>query len=167
MLHAQEQWKTTNTGSTAARAIAGSDILIHAVRHNVDGVVRDETVASPDFTGRRALILFPSEQAEVLTPEHGAGDPVTLVVPDGTWTQARRMHHRVPWMRELKHVVLPPTDRVSGYVLRTVSREGGLGTMEAIAQAFGILEGAAVQAELERIFQLLMVRTMSARGTPL
>lgn len=167
VLHAQEVERTTNTGSVAARLVQGSDLLVHGLRTREDGVVRDSKVPAPDFAGRRPLVLFPTDDAEVLTAEHGAGDPVTLVVPDGTWTQARRMHNRVAWMSDLPHVTLPTSDRKSGYVLRAVTRDGGLSTMEAIAVALGLLEGDGVRDELERVFRLLVARTMAARGTPI
>ena len=38
--------------------------------------------------------------------------------------------------------------------------------MEAIAIALGILETPVAEAEMLRIFQLLVTRTMAARGTP-
>jgi DTW domain-containing protein YfiP len=159
VVHYRESLKTTNTGTVAARLVSGSSVVVHS-----HGFV---PAPEPDFTGRRPLLLFPSEQATVLTPEHGQGTPVTLVVPDGSWSQARRMHRRVGWMSGLPHVTLPPSERRTAYLLRRSEREGGLATMEAIARALGILEGEPVERTLEEVFALLVKRTLAARGTPL
>ncbi|MBC7792995.1 MAG: DTW domain-containing protein [Clostridia bacterium] len=157
--HYGEIDKTTNSGTIAARFVAGSTVSVHGRR--------DAPLPSPDFTGRRPVILFPRENATVLTREFAtAGDPVTLVVPDGNWSQARRMHRRVSWMGDLACVTLPPSERVTRYHLRRSPRQGGLATMEAIARALGILEAPEVEATLERIFTLFVSRTMAARGTP-
>ena len=158
VVHYREAGKTTNTGTVAARLVEGSSVIVHSQAY--------QPAPEPDFSGRRPLVLFPSEQAEVLTAEHGRDLPVTLVVPDGSWSQARRMHRRVSWMSKLAHVTLPPSERRTAYLLRRSDREGGLATMEAIARALGILEGEAVENELERVFGLLVTRTLAARGTP-
>ncbi len=165
--HMVEVERTTNTGTVAARLVADSQVVMHGVRTHEGGVPRDHSAAEPDFSGRRPLLLFPSENAEVLTSEHGRAAPITLVVPDGTWTQARRMHARIPWMRSLQHVMLPDADRQSGYKLRVSPSDGRLATMEAIALALGILEGHEAETTMMRIFSLLVERTMAARGTPL
>ncbi|MBC7792996.1 MAG: DTW domain-containing protein [Clostridia bacterium] len=165
--HVLELEKTTNTGWVAARMVAGSEVLVHGRRFNSeDALIRDEIASEPDFTGWRPMVLFPTENAALLTPALADGLPVTLIIPDGTWAQARRMHNRIPWMAALPHVTLPHTDRRSGYLLRTSDRENRVSTMEAIAIALGILESQAAESEMLRIFQLLVRRTMAARGTP-
>jgi DTW domain-containing protein YfiP len=168
VVHALEKDKTTNTGIVAARLVQGSSVLTHGVRYRDEAGGWHHTVAEqPDFAGRRPLVLFPTADAEVLTPEHAAGDPVTLVIPDGTWTQSRRMHTRIPWMFGLPHVTLPPLDRKSGYKLRISDREQRVSTMEAIAIALGILESAEAEQTVLHIFDLLVRRTMAARGLPI
>jgi DTW domain-containing protein YfiP len=89
---------------------------------------------------------------------------MTLVVPDGTWRQAGKMCRRLPWMAGLRRVALPegpPTE----YRLRAEVVAGGLATAEAIARALGILEGPAVQGEIERVLRLMVERTLLTRGS--
>lgn len=159
VIHYRESHKTTNTGTLAARLMADSQVVVHSQDY--------QKAPEPDFTGRVPLLLFPSEDSQVLTREHAEGAPVTLVVPDGSWAQARRMHRRVDWMSKLQHVTLPPSAVRTAYRLRSSDREGGLATMEAIARAMGILEGPEVESTLLRVFGLFVQRTMAARGTPL
>ena len=88
---------------------------------------------------------------------------MVLVVPDGTWRQASKVRNRVPGLKELPCVSLPP-DVPSIYRLRAEAHEHGLATMEAIARAMGILEGAHVRVALEHVFRAMVERTLWARG---
>ena len=137
----------------AARCLLGSKVLEHGRR--------DRPLERPDFGNTTPVLLFPADSA---TPLSAVKGPVTLVVPDGTWTQAIRMGRRIPWIADLPRVALPESDDKTTYLLRSSERPGGLGTMEAIARAFGILEGADVQAKLDHIFRLFVERTLAARG---
>ena len=155
VLHRFEARKPTNSGGLAARCLSGSAVVVHGRA--------DQPTAAPSLGERRGLVLFPSDDAEPLTPTHAHGEPVTLFVPDGTWRQAGKMCRRLPWLSALPRVALPPGPP-STYRLRAEVRPRGLATMEAIARAMGILEGPAVQRELERVFSLMVERTLIARG---
>jgi DTW domain-containing protein len=112
--------------------------------------------------------LYPSPEAlplDQLVPELRAdGRAITLVVPDGNWRQASKVRQRVPWLHGLRCAVLPSA-MPSQYRLRTEAHSHGLATLEAIARAFGILEGSEVQVALERVFAAMVERTLWARGS--
>jgi hypothetical protein len=57
-----------------------------------------------------------------------------------------------------------PAAEPSEYRLRFEPQPGGLATMEAIARALGILEGAPVQRALEQLFRVVVDRTLWSRG---
>ena len=113
---------------------------------------------------RQPLLLFPSETARPLTEWVNHPRPITLIVPDGTWRQASKVRSRMAGLLEVPLVTLPPGPPTQ-YRLRAEPHEGGLATMEAIARAFGILEGEGVQGELERLFRIMVERALWARGT--
>jgi DTW domain-containing protein YfiP len=159
VLHRNEARKTTNTGSLAARCLRGSEVLVHG-REGEDTVSPFRSEANP-FP--RGLLLYPSDEAEELGPEHSAEGPVRLVVPDGNWRQASKMARRIEWMASLPRVTLPASTATS-YRLRFEPKAGGLATMEAIARAFGVLEGAEVQERLEEVFRKMVDRTLYSRG---
>jgi DTW domain-containing protein YfiP len=73
------------------------------------------------------------------------------------------MSRRIGWMASLPRVTLPSGQETS-YLLRHEPKMEGLATMEAIARAFGILEGESVQEELEAIFRIMVDRTLYSRG---
>jgi DTW domain-containing protein YfiP len=103
-----------------------------------------------------ALFLFPHEGATPLGALSGAAgrQPVTLIVPDGNWRQASKVRNRVPGLREVPCVSLPPG----------APSTSGLSTIEAIARAMGLLEGEPVRRALERVFHAMVERTLWARG---
>lgn len=160
VIHYKEARKTTNTGDLALRCLEGSERIVHGAM---------DTPTSPPWTGPRdeefprSLLLYPCDEAVPLTPEHVAEGPVRLVVPDGNWRQAAKMTRRVDWIASLPKVTLPAGQNTS-YLLRYEPKTEGLATMEAIARAFGILEGTDTQDALEEVFRIMVDRTLYSRG---
>lgn len=155
VIHYREQRKPTNTGLLATECLTNCTLVVrghHAQRECSLGL--DPTATT--------LVLFPDEHARPLT-DFVARQPITLVVPDGNWRQASKARTRIPELADAPLVSLPEGPP-SSYGLRHEPQAGGLATLEAIARAFGILEGAAVQAELERVLQIMVERTLWARG---
>ena len=156
IMHHVEQRRTTNTGRLAMRSLVRGQILIRGLPN------QPPREALPE--GRR-LVLFPYEDAEVLTPEHAKDGPVVLIVPDGNWSQAQRTARRDPDAREATRVTLPSGGEPSRYRLRRNPREGTLSTIEAIGRALAILEGPEVAQELNRVFELFVARSLTLRSS--
>lgn len=156
VIHYREQRKPTNTGLLATQCLTNSHCVVRGQR--------DQPECSLGLDPRRTtLILYPSARARLLT-EFEASQPITLVVPDGNWRQASKVGTRVAELADAPHVKLPEGPPTA-YGLRHEPVFGGLATMEAIARAMGILEGEAIQTALERVFRILVERTLWARGT--
>jgi DTW domain-containing protein YfiP len=149
VIHRSEMKKPTGSGLLGARCLAGSEVL-----------VRGET-EPPRFSRdeRQPVILFPHEAAISLG---SFTQPLTLIVPDGTWRQAAKVSHRVGGLENVPFVSLPPEPAVAG--LRSQSRPDRLSTLQAMARALGVLEGAHVRDALERIFRVFHDRTRWMRG---
>jgi DTW domain-containing protein YfiP len=159
LMHYREATKTTNTGRLAGLAIPGCEIRQRGMEHapmSTEGILCSE---------RRALLLYPSDDAQILSPDFIAKDqrPVTLIVPDGNWRQASKVSHREKWLKDVPRVVLP-RDGDTEYQLRVESKDGGLATFEAIARALGHLDGPHVRERLEALFRLLVSRTLRSRA---
>ncbi len=155
-VHHSEERRPTNTGRLAARCLAGSEVILLGERDRPPAPYAH----SP---GSRPLLLFPHQDATPLDQLAPSSEPVTLVVPDGNWRRAKLVRTRVPGLADMVRVTLPPGPP-SSYRLRAEPRADGLATMEAIARALGILEGPTVQAELERVFRIMVERTLWTRG---
>lgn len=157
VLHRDEQRKPTNSGQLAAQCLPNSELHVRGLGPEV----------VPRFTWDAAttqpVLLYPHADARPCSDFAGSSLPVTLVVPDGTWRQAGKMRARMPGLAELPCVTLPP-DLPTSYRLRSETHPDGLATLEAIARALGILDGPEVQAGLERIFRIMVERTLWLRG---
>jgi DTW domain-containing protein YfiP len=156
-IHYFEDRKSTNTGRLATRCLRNSQVIVR-------GRQAEPNPSFDSMAGTRPLLLFPHEDALPLTDFLSSAEPVTLIVPDGTWRQASKVRNRVPGLRELPCVSLP-LGAPSRYRLRFEPHGGGLSTLEAIARALGVLEGPDVQHALERVFETVVERALWARGT--
>ncbi len=88
--------------------------------------------------------------------------PATRVVLlDGSWSQVRRMAQRAPALRGLRRVKL--TVERPQPSLRDAPA-GGLSTLQALAHAVALLEGELAAAPVFALHQLLVDRTLAARG---
>lgn len=160
VMHRRETITSTNTGRLATQMIEGARLRVRGAPH--------AEPVDPLPEGRR-LALFPRADARVLGPADAEGERVVLLVPDGTWPQARRIQRRDADLAAADFVTLPPT-QPSRYRLRHHEREGALCTLEAIAQALGILEGPAVEEALLAALDRFVERGLRARAghlTPL
>jgi DTW domain-containing protein YfiP len=100
-----------------------------------------------------------------LTPEWLARQPrpVTLVVADGSWNQAKKVPYRESGLAGIPNVKLP-VGAPSCYRLRRSHHACNLSTLEAIARALGLLEGREVQVALESLFLKMVERRLWSMG---
>jgi DTW domain-containing protein len=155
-IHRREDRKPTNSGRLGAACLTNSEVVVRG----------HESSPTPTFIGdaeTRPLFLYPHEDAIPITQFAASARPITLIVPDGTWRQASKVRNRVAGLRDVPCVSIEP-DAPTSYRLRTETRAEGLATIEAIARAFGVLEGAHVRAALERVFRAMVERTLWSRG---
>ncbi len=159
LMHHREVRTTTNTGRLACWALPNSEVRIRG-KHNIP--LKTDDLMHPE---RDTLLMYPSEDAQELTPEFVATlrRPITLVVPDGSWRQASKVGQREPSLKNALRIKLP-AGRPSEYRLRREPKADGLATMEAIARALGVLESPEVQRSLEGIFRIMVERTLWSRG---
>lgn len=141
-MHRVESTKLTNTGRLVPKLVAGAELEIVGITPPPEARPRE---------GERRLLLFPSANARKLAPELTRDGPITLVVPDGSWSQARRIAQHELRRADVELVSLPDPG-TSRYRLRRKPLEGGLATLEALAHALGALEGAHVEQHLLRAF---------------
>jgi DTW domain-containing protein YfiP len=155
LMHRAEARKSTNTGRLVPRLLEGAEIRVRG----------DEGAPprAPLPSGSR-LLLFPEPGARLLSAADAVGEPVVLLVPDGNWNQARRVGRRDDDARGAEVVALPPGPP-SRYGLRRSPREGTVSTLEAVARALGVLEGAAVEAALMDALDAFVARSRLAAGS--
>ena len=168
LVHYREARKPTNTGMLAATCLQSATMHVLG-----EGTAAQPAAERPDFgqliaADEQAVLLFPADDAVPIDAWVRAAAPTrpVLIVPDGNWRQASKMRGRIPGLNALPCVTLP-TAAPTAYRLRAEPKDGGLATLEAIAHALFHLEGEtgpAVAAELTRVFQSMVERTLWLRG---
>ncbi|MGH7852451.1 MAG: tRNA-uridine aminocarboxypropyltransferase [Candidatus Binatia bacterium] len=159
LIHHRELSRNSNTGMLALRALVNSEMRIRGEgRESLD--LKD--LLTPAY---RTFLFFPSSDAVELDERLVAQErtPIQLIVPDGTWRQASKIQSRCPELRNLPRVkVGMPND--SAFQLRAQSRREGMATLQAIAHGLGVIEGDLVRAELMKLYQTKIERTLIGRG---
>lgn len=188
VLHQLEDHKTSNTGRLAHRCLPNSEIVfrgdperarrVHLARLAARAGQGDlaELLAAaaqevpetaprwPDWAAHGdPVLLFPHPDALPLENWRGHPRPLTLIVPDGTWGQGQRVRHRTPGLGTIPCASISRPEP-SNYRLRTASHPSRLATLEAIAEALGILEGDEPRRALLAIFDVMVQRSLRARA---
>jgi DTW domain-containing protein YfiP len=147
IIHAKEWRRSTNTGHLARLAVKDGEVRLQGLPNRIVSSVGVDSI-SPS-----TLVLYPGRGAQPLTVESIASlpRPLTLLVPDGNWTQAKNMMRRVPMLRDAQPFRLggPSLDLQCLRYNRCADR---MSTFEAIAQALGILEGHETEDQLLKFF---------------
>jgi DTW domain-containing protein YfiP len=143
VMHFKEWATATNTGHLARLAIRNVEVQIHGRPH------RPVSSAGIDLLSPSTLVLFPGRGAQPLTEAYLAPltRPLTLVVPDGNWNQAKNMMRRIPMLGQAHRVRLD-TPGLGLHCLRRNLVADRMSTFEAISQTLGILEGPEVASRL-------------------
>ena len=159
VVHHRELTRSSNTGLLALRALVNSELRIRGeAREPLD--LKDLLISE-----YRTFLFYPSNDAVELNKDlvEEQPTPIQLIVPDGTWRQARKLHSRHP---ELKHVPRVKISRPnkSIFQLRAQSRPERMATLQAIACALRIIEGDLPAAQLMELYHLKIERTLIGRG---
>ena len=172
--HPRERHVAIGTARMASLCLPGSTLVVGT--HVDDDPRVEQALSNPE---RPAILLWPGPGARDLGDEPPA-HPVTLVVVDGTWSLARKLVRLNPRIAALPRYALTPTVP-SQYRIRREPAEGCVSTIEAMAQALGILENSAsrfdpmmdpframidTQIEHEKMFQGGRARARVRRPKP-
>lgn len=163
--HASERERLTNTARWGALALEGTVVL----EHGLPGPPTDDAILSTPG----AVLLFPERLAfpkcatatptatSTLTAAPAPRPPV-VIVPDGTWTQARRMVQRIAPLRTLPRLSLPPAPAA---VRLRRPPGGGMSTLEAMAGALALFGEAEIAARLHALHAAGVERILRLKGT--
>jgi DTW domain-containing protein YfiP len=160
IMHHREEHLTSNTAKLATMTLKNATIFPRGLP--IDPFSLQKLNLE---TGVLPLYLFPDEDALILDEQflETHPGPYHLIIPDGTWSQAKKVRRREPGLAELKCVKL--NDDVKGeYKLRRGVRTDGVCTFEAIAYALEILENKEVSEDLLRQFRIMNNRVAKSRS---
>ncbi len=149
--------------STANLKKALKDESAHPARWGVlylGSGVKGAKSATPGLTvvKKSGEAVLPAEQKKVLEELEG------IVVLDGTWSQAKALWWRNPWLLKLKRLVLVPTGPSLYGKLRREPRRECLSTIESIAETLTFLgEDLKTEAALKDAFKAHLLQFSKAR----
>jgi DTW domain-containing protein YfiP len=156
LIHVKELKRTTNTGRLATLALTNSALFVRGLRDQ-----EIDVKALADETHYEPVLFFPSDDAEELAPSE---KPLHLIVPDGNWRQASKVHTRYPEFKNLRRVKISAKNTATHFLRKETTPEG-MATLQAIAEALGIAESREVRDQLMKVYDLKLMRTLKARGT--
>ncbi|HXH73322.1 MAG TPA: tRNA-uridine aminocarboxypropyltransferase [Bacteriovoracaceae bacterium] len=159
VVHAKELKRTTNSGTLALKALSNSEIKIRG---------KDQTALdlSTNLTSEyRTFLYYPSENAVELNEKLISEStlPIQLIVPDGNWRQASKVHYRHHELLNVPRVMIS-TPNLAEHHLRAENTEYGMSTLQAIALALGVIEGPEVQEKMMLLYQKKLEQTLIGRG---
>jgi DTW domain-containing protein YfiP len=175
--HPQEQDKELGTARLAARHCRNA-----VLRIGLSWPSLAAALGRPADPRRWAVLYLGSARAAELAPERevvlldGKGAPLVdqdaalaelegIVLLDGTWSQAKALWWRNPWVLKARRAVLGPR-RPSRYgKLRREPRRDGLSTIEAAALLLSRIEARPeIETTLGETFERLLARYRATRA---
>lgn len=160
IMHHREKHLTSNTAKLATLTMSNATIYQRGLPDRPFSL--EHLKLEP---GVLPLYLFPDEDAQELNEQflETHPGPYHLIVPDGTWSQAKKVRRREPGLSDLLCVKLPESTK-GEYKLRKGVRDDGVCTFEAVIYALEVLEDKAIAQDLLRQFRLLNDRVAKSRS---
>src|SRR5262249_26017161 len=138
----KETWRTSNTARIASLALECCEVIEVGVLDDDRARFEQRVHDALEQGGKRNYLLYPGPVTTAARVQEGQHD-IRLVVPDGSWRQARRMLQRVPGLAAMPRISFAAELATSAPAmtrLRTPPLAEGLSTIEAIARALGAIE---------------------------
>jgi DTW domain-containing protein YfiP len=159
IVHYKELKKTTNTGRLAIKSLLNSQMRI---RGEIGKPSDLSELISDQY---QCLLFYPSKEAVELNCDFVAkfSKPIHLLVPDGSWRQASKVHTRHPELSSVPRVMIKDLNLATQHLRRESSQEG-MSTLEAIAKAMRVIEGEEVFEVLFKIYKAKLRNTLIGRG---
>jgi DTW domain-containing protein len=158
--HPQEQFKLLNSALLCNKALKNSILRVGLSWRNLSHALGEETDAKEWGVLYLRGIIDPSRVIELYDTRQKRLLPIKtkfkgIVVLDGSWTQAKAMWWRNPWLLKLTRITLNPEHKS----LRGQAKKEGLATAEAIALAFDCLgENTEIGAGLRKQYEELIIK---------
>jgi len=159
-VHYKELKRTTNTGRLAIQSLMNSEMRVRGERDTPE-VLELTDLLNPNY---RTLFLFPSKEALELDRSFVESStlPIQLLVPDGNWRQASKVTSRHSELAGIPRVKISKANLSQNH-LRVEHFAEGMSTLEAVAQALGVIEGPEVMESLMRLYRAKLERTLLGR----
>jgi DTW domain-containing protein YfiP len=164
--HPQEKDAILGSAQIVAASLPMAKIVVGLSWPNLAAALREDEVDV-----KRWAVVFPDRASEGVVTKSGSPLEATslegIVVLDGTWSKAKTLWWRNPWLSKLNRLTLRP-DKPSIYGrLRAEPRREFVSTLESVALALNLCgEDPEIASYLERVFRTLVQRVRDAKLIP-
>jgi DTW domain-containing protein YfiP len=166
--HFQEEDALLGSAQIVAASLPSAKIVVGHSWRNLGHALGEEGVDP-----HRWAVLFPDREApgnrvvarngEVINPKSLDG----IIALDGTWSKAKTLWWRNPWLNKLNRVNLKPTAPSIYGRLRAEPKREYVSTLESVAAALTLCgESPEIEAGLQRVFRTLVQRVRDANLVP-
>jgi DTW domain-containing protein len=166
--HPQEQDELLGSAQILVASLPKAKLVVGLSWRSLGHALGEE-----DVDVRKWAVLFPDREAQgdQVTTRRGATlEPAALegiVVLDGTWSKAKTLWWRNPWLNKLNRMNLRPTKPSIYGRLRAEPRREYVSTLESVAAALTLCgEPPEIEAGLSRVFRTLVQRVRDADIPP-
>ena len=159
VVHVSELKLTSNTAQFVEKILPQNAEIF--IRGKVNEPFNAESILSRPG---RALFLFPDENSVELNQDFKEKfpGPYHLIVPDGSWNQAKRVKKREDKF-DAGPTVRLPSGLLGEYKLRKAPQPDWVSTYEAVAYALGALESVECQEHMLKFFRKWVQATLNSR----
>ncbi len=163
--HPQERDTLLGSAQIVAASLPKAKIVVGLSWPNLAAALGDEV------DPHRWAVLFPDRESEDGGSEpRKAVEPSALegiVVLDGTWSKAKTLWWRNPWLKRLNRLALKPTQPSIYGRLRMEPRREFVSTLESVGAALTLCgEPPEIEQGLQRVFRTLVQRVRDAGIVP-
>ena len=166
--HPQERDALLGSAQILEASLPKAKIVVGLSWRNLGAALGEESVDA-----RRWAVLFPDRESLGDRAETRSGSPIDpaslagIIVLDGTWSKAKTLWWRNPWLNKLNRLSLNPQKPSIYGRLRAEPRREFVSTLESVAAALTLCgESPEIQAGLERVFRTLVQRVRDAGLVP-
>jgi DTW domain-containing protein YfiP len=166
--HFQEQDALLGSAQIVAASLPQAKLVVGLSWRNL-GHALDEENVDP----RRWAVLFPDREGRGnrVVARSGDGVPASslegIIALDGTWSKAKTLWWRNPWLLKLNRLTLTPAAQSIYGRLRVEPRRELVSTLESVAAALTLCgEPAEIETDLCRVFRTLVQRVRDAQLIP-
>jgi DTW domain-containing protein len=165
--HPQEQDALLGTAQLVVACLPKAKLVVGLSWRNLAHALGEEGIDA-----NRWAVLFPDREAQgdQVTGRGGATPPHELegiIVLDGTWSKAKTLWWRNPWLNKLKRLTLAPQQPSIYGRLRAEPRRDYVSTLESVTAALTLCgELPEIEASMARIFRTLVQRVRDAELIP-
>jgi DTW domain-containing protein len=166
--HPQEQDAILGSAQILVASLPQAKLVVGLSWRNFAAALGEEGADA-----KRWAVLFPERGDDGDNPSattERAVEPSALegiVVLDGTWSKAKTLWWRNPWLTKLQRLTIKPTQPSIYGSLRAEPKREYVSTLESVAAALTMCgEPPEIEAGLKRVFRTMVQRVRDAQIIP-